>query len=284
MASHGGIARKIIESNDFGIIPGAYDVLTAYSVEQAGFPMVYFAIRDMSYGRAYPDIGILNLSDVCDLLEPVSQQLSIPFIVELPWVGESEMQVYRSIHRLESLGCAGVVIDDVKYRTISWENFELANIDEFLSRIASVKSSLSNADMLVIAKVEASRLLSIEEGIDRATAAHHLDVDFIILSDCSSEFEAAEFSRRAPGKHLIYCSPENKCAEVGASGIRNLLFKAAIIPGGLLLAAADAVEDTLQSMNILKWGFVASHVGSGAASPGINKRWLHAHYKTRKNN
>lgn len=265
----------------FYIIPGAYDVLSAYAVERGGYPVAYFSVRDMAFGKSYPDIGVLNSRDILDILTPVARQLNVRFISEISFSDENALQVYRDIQSLESLGCYGVVIDDVECRSPCLGRFKLAGIAKFARRIEVARSAISG-EMLLVAKIEASRLFSIEEGIDRAYVAHKAGADLIIISDCASSAHVLEFSRQVPGRLMIYYSPEISGSSPCVQALKDMNYSALIIAGKIFLSASNAVEDELINMRSLKWGGDSVRFPASGGISNFNKKWLHAFYKTKQ--
>ena len=60
--------KHLMQSGQPLRLPGAYDVLSAKLIEQAGYPVVYIG----SYGTAasafgWPDVGLLELNDLTEL-------------------------------------------------------------------------------------------------------------------------------------------------------------------------------------------------------------------------
>ena len=88
--------RRLVESKNGLVVPGAYDGVSARLVERAGFPAVYMTGYGTSASRlGLPDLGYAGLAEMADHARNLAAAVSIPLVADaVPLLSPKERDIY----------------------------------------------------------------------------------------------------------------------------------------------------------------------------------------------
>jgi phosphoenolpyruvate phosphomutase len=166
----------------------------------------------MSSALGVRDNNEASWTQVLDQLEFMSDATSIPILVD----GDTGYGNFNNVRRLVKKLCqrqiAGVCIEDKlfpKTNSFIGEAQPLADIDEFCGRIKAGKDSQTDADFVLVARIEA--LISgwgLDEALRRAEAYHRAGADAVLIhSKKSTADEIFAFSREWAGRSPVVIVP-----------------------------------------------------------------------------
>lgn len=89
-----------------------YDGLSSRLVEEAGFPMVFLSGYAVSSAYGLPDTGYIACQEMCDTIQNVVRQVSIPVMADGDTGYGSPMNVKRTVECYAMAGAAGIMIED----------------------------------------------------------------------------------------------------------------------------------------------------------------------------
>jgi hypothetical protein len=92
--------------------PCSYDGLSSRLIEEAGFPIVFLAGYPVSSSHGLPDTGYIAMQEMCDKIQEVSRQVSVPIFADGDTGYGSPLNVRRSVESFAHAGAAGVMIED----------------------------------------------------------------------------------------------------------------------------------------------------------------------------
>src|SRR5436189_5132050 len=73
--------RRLVETKNGLVVPGAYDGVSAKLVERAGFPAVYMTGYGTSASRlGLPDLGFAGLAEIADHARNMAGAVTIPLM------------------------------------------------------------------------------------------------------------------------------------------------------------------------------------------------------------
>jgi len=112
----------------------SYDGLSSRLVEEAGFPMIFLAGYPVSSAYGLPDTGYIACQEMCDTIQNVVRQVSVPVMADGDTGYGSPMNVKRTVECYALAGAAGIMIEDQTWPK-SWfnSNFyiqDIANANE----------------------------------------------------------------------------------------------------------------------------------------------------------
>jgi phosphoenolpyruvate phosphomutase len=221
--------RALLEAPGLDFLMEAHNGLSAKIVEEAGFKGIWASGLSMSAALGVRDSNEASWTQVLDQLEFMSDATRIPILVD----GDTGYGNFNNVRRLVRKLCqrqiAGVCIEDKlfpKTNSFIGEAQPLAEIGEFCGRIKAGKDSQSDADFVLVARIEA--LISgwgMDEALRRAEAYHAAGADAVLIhSKKPTANEILAFSREWAGRApvvilptMYYRTPTARFAEAGIS-------------------------------------------------------------------
>ena len=95
------------------VAPGIYDALTASLATEAGFEAVYLSGAAIAYTRlGRPDIGLVSMSEVADVIALVRDRVPTPMIVDADNGYGNALNVQRTVRAFERAGASAIQIED----------------------------------------------------------------------------------------------------------------------------------------------------------------------------
>ena len=95
------------------VAPGVYDALTASLATTAGFEALYLSGAAIAYTRlGRPDIGLVSMAEVADVLAMVCERVGTPVIVDADTGYGNALNVQRTVQLFERAGAAAIQLED----------------------------------------------------------------------------------------------------------------------------------------------------------------------------
>jgi len=151
--------RQLLKSRELQFLLEAHNGITAKIVEEAGFPGIWAGGLCMSAQYGVRDSNEASWTQVLEMLEFMADATSIPILLDGDTGYGNFNNVRRLVRKLEQRGIAAVCIEDKLYPKtnsfIDGDKQQLADVDEFCSRIKAGKDAQSDGDFAIITRVEA---------------------------------------------------------------------------------------------------------------------------------
>jgi 2-methylisocitrate lyase-like PEP mutase family enzyme len=196
--------RQQLQSGKTLWVPGAYDVLSARLVQEAGFPAVLmsgFGIAASLLGQ--PDTELYTMTENLGVLRNVTQVLDIPVMADGDTGYGNAINVMRTVREFEAAGVASITFEDQvapkKCPAVS-DQTSIIPIEEGVAKIRAAVRARRDPDLVIIARTDAR---DPEEAIRRAKAYVAAGADAIKpIMKCFSDFEGLQRLRRECGVPL----------------------------------------------------------------------------------
>jgi len=254
--------RRLLASGDLEFLLEAHNGISAKIGEEAGFKGLWAGGLCMSAQYGVRDSNEASWTQVLEMLEFMADATSVPILLDGDTGYGNFNNVRRLVGKLEQRDIAAVCIEDKLYPKtnsfIDGDKQQLAEIDEFCSRIKAGKDAQADDEFAIITRVEAFIAgWGLGEAMRRAEAYHEAGSDGILIhSALSTPAEVLAFKREwadrlpvviVPTKY--YATPTEVLREAGFSIAiwANHLLRAAI-PAMQECAATLAREQSLQSV------------------------------------
>src|SRR5262249_38309428 len=104
--------RALIRQDGMIVAPGAYDCISARTIEQAGFSAVYMTGAGTAATLGYPDFGLVTMSEMADNAGRIAAVVKVPVIADADTGYGNELNVTRTVREYERRGVAGLHIED----------------------------------------------------------------------------------------------------------------------------------------------------------------------------
>lgn len=243
---------RLAQSNIL-VAPGVYDALSALIAERAQAQAVYLSGASIAYTRAgRPDIGLMNMGEVVDVLVNVRDRIDIPIIADADNGYGNALNVQRTVRHFERAGANAIQIEDQQFpkRCGHLSGKSLIGCAAMEGKIRAALDSRHDANTLIIARTDAVAVEGFEAALDRAQAYADAGADILFveaLRDVEDMRETvARFGKRIP---LIANMVEGgETPLMSAAELEEIGFRIAIFPGGAVRALATTLQDYYASL------------------------------------
>jgi phosphoenolpyruvate phosphomutase len=200
--------RQMLQSAELEFLMEAHNGLSARIVREAGFKGIWASGLSISAQFGVRDNNEASWTQVVDMLEFMADASDLPILLDGDTGYGNFNNMRRLVRKLEQRGIAGVCIEDKQFpKTNSFLNGErqpLADIEEFVGKIAAGKDTQQDSNFSIVARVEA--LIAgwgMDEALRRAEAYRLAGADAILIHSKLSKPDeivtfAKEWARRSP--------------------------------------------------------------------------------------
>jgi phosphoenolpyruvate phosphomutase len=239
--------RRMLHSAELEFLMEAHNGLSARIVREAGFKGIWASGLSISAQFGVRDNNEASWTQVVDMLEFMADASDLPILLDGDTGYGNFNNMRRLVRKLEQRGIAGVCIEDKQFpKTNSFLNGErqpLADIEEFVGKIAAGKDTQQDPNFSIVARVEA--LIAgwgMDEALRRAEAYRLAGADAILIHSKLSKPDeivkfAKEWARRSPLVIVptrYYSTPTEVFRQAGISTV--------IWANHLVRAAASAMQ------------------------------------------
>jgi len=244
--------RSLLAQNRFLMAAGAYDVISARLVEEAGFPVVYYSGGVSAGALGYPDFGLRTLTEMVMQLEGVCRAVSVPVIADAEAGFGSVLNTVRMVLDYERIGVAGLHIEDqdLPRRCGHLGGKILVPAKDHAAKIRAATENRTSSDTVIIARIDAIAVTGLDDAITRAETYLEAGADMLFFEAFESvkqmEKVCTQFARRVP--LLINMVEGGKTPFLPARDLEELGFRLAIYPVTTVLAAAYQIKKVLKTL------------------------------------
>ena len=105
--------RQIIDSGEFIVAPGVFEMISARVADQMGFKALYMTVYGATASYlGLPDAGIATYSEMVDCAGRIARGTSTPLIADADTGYGGLLNVHRTIQGYEAAGVQGIQIED----------------------------------------------------------------------------------------------------------------------------------------------------------------------------
>lgn len=240
--------RQLLHSQELEFLLEAHNGISARIGEEAGFKGLWAGGLCMSAQYGVRDSNEASWTQVLEMLEFMVDATTVPILLDGDTGYGNFNNVRRLVRKLEQRGVAAVCIEDKIYPKtnsfIDGEKQQLADIDEFCSRIKAGKDAQRDDDFSIITRVEAFIAgWGLGEALRRAEAYHAAGSDGILIhSALATPREVLAFKREWGERSPVVIVP-TKYYATPTEVFREAGFSIAIWANHLLRAAIPAMQD-----------------------------------------
>jgi 2-methylisocitrate lyase-like PEP mutase family enzyme len=244
------LLRAALKSGEIMVAPGVSDGLSALLAKQAGFSLLYASGGAIARGTGYPDIGLLTMTEVAQVLAHIVSVSGMPVIADGDTGFGNALNVRRTVQVFENAGVAGLHIEDQTFpkRCGHLDNKSLISQDEMCHKIAVARDSVKDPDFVIIARTDAIAVEGFDSAIARAKAYMDAGADMIFVEAPETILQIEAIAQQVPGFKLINMFQGGKTPMVPVARLRELGYSVVIIPSDLQRAAIKAMQTTLSAI------------------------------------
>ena len=233
--------RELLAQDRLFMAAGAYDVISARLVEEAGFPLVYYSGGISAGAIGYPDFGMRTLTEMVMQLEGVARAVSVPVIADAEAGFGTVLNVVRMVQEYERIGVAGLHIEDqdLPRRCGHLGGKVLVSAADHAAKIRAAVENRAHAETVIIARIDAIAVEGFDKALARADAYVEAGADCLFFEAFESvkQMEAA-CSRFSKVPLLVNMVEGGKTPFLPAGDLADMGFRIVIYPVTGVLAAA----------------------------------------------
>jgi 2-methylisocitrate lyase-like PEP mutase family enzyme len=235
------------------IMPLAHDALSARLIEQAGFRAFAIGGSAMLAARhAYPDIGLIGLTDMVDGIRDIAATSSIPFMADADDGYGDVKSVARLVTAYEAIGVGGFLVEDQDRDHKQQRADKAASVvDESVieAKLRAAMQARRNPETFIVGRTDAYGPLGLDAAMRRAERFLALGADGIFIAGLRTEYD---YRRVGAAFRGTYCSaamfeggdtPWFTPAELGAMGFMQVSY-----PASLIFRVTAAMRDGLAAL------------------------------------
>ena len=256
--------RAILQSGEFVVAPGVYEMLSAKIADRMGFAALYMTGYGISASHlGQPDAGLVGFTDMRDRARTIAQGITRPLIADADTGFGGLINIRHTVRGYEQAGVQAIQLEDQESpkKCGHTPNRRVVPLADALRRIEVALNARQSNDFLIIARTDARTAHGLDHAIARGKAFAKAGADIVFVESPESEDEFTRIGAELAdsGAWLIAnMVPTGRSPELSAARLKELGFSLAIWPGAMMAAACAAMEGALK--------FLAEH-GTTAGSP-----------------
>lgn len=246
-----GRLRQRIESGEFFIAPGVYDMISARVAERVGFEAVYASGYWLTASYlGLPDAGLATYTDMVDRVARVVEQVSMPVIADADTGFGGLLNVDHTVRGYERAGISAIQIEDQEFPKKCGHTpyRRVIRSAEMEAKIQVAVEARQSRDFLVIARTDARTGHGLEEALRRGRAYAEAGADVVFVESLQSEEEMREACASIPAPLMANMSDGGHTPIRSAAELADIGYACAIFPATAALSATAAVESAFQHL------------------------------------
>jgi methylisocitrate lyase len=178
-------------------IPGVINAYTALMAQQAGFRAIYLSgagVANADFGL--PDLGMTNLSDVCEQIRRITSITDLPLLVDADTGWGNALNIHRTVKSMIRSGAAALHIEDQESakRCGHRPNKQLVSPDEMVDRIGACVDARTDPSFVVMARTDALAGEGLTAAIERCQRYVEAGADMIFAEAITDPNQYRQFT------------------------------------------------------------------------------------------
>jgi 2,3-dimethylmalate lyase len=243
--------RRLVESKNGLVVPGAYDGVSARLVERAGFPAVYMTGYGTSASRlGLPDLGYAGLAEMADHARNLAAAVSIPLVADADTGYGNALGVRRTVQAYEAAGVAALHIEDqvAPKRCGHLSGHQIVPLGEFAGKIRAAIEARRDPDLMIIARTDAISAVGLDEALHRGEAAAKAGADVLFIEAPRDEAQVERVAQAFDTPLLYNYASGGRSPMLPFARLRALRYAIIILPIDTLLVATKAMAGFLAAL------------------------------------
>lgn len=239
--------RSILESGEFVVAPGVFEMFSARIADRMNFPALYmtgYGISASHLGLA--DAGLVTYTDMVSRARTIAEGISRPLIADADTGFGGLINVRQTVRGYEAAGVQAIQIEDQEMpkKCGHTPGRRVVSLPEALKRIEVALDARQSRDFLIIARTDARTSLGLDEAIARGRAFAKAGADIVFVESPESEDEFRRVGAELGSDVWLIANmvPSGRSPEIGAARLKEMGFAAAIWPSVGMAAACAALE------------------------------------------
>jgi 2-methylisocitrate lyase-like PEP mutase family enzyme len=239
------VLRKAIETGQTLVAPGVYDMISAITAQQIGFPAVFVGGYGVSASHlGMPDVGIMTFTDILERVRIISQVVKKPIIVDADTGYGGLLNLRHAVRSFEKAGVAAIQIEDQEFpkRCGHAKGIQVCSTEEMTKRIRVATESRNSENFLIIARTDSRLKFGLSNAIERAEAYSNAGADLIFVESPQTIKEMEKIKQSISIPLVFKMLPDGKLSNLDTKTLSSMGFSLLIHPTIGFLSAGDAIQ------------------------------------------
>ncbi len=243
--------RKLVESSDILMLPGAHDVLSGRIAEQIGFKAIIcggYSISATLLGA--PDTSQLSQTEMADHYRRMCDQVSIPVFGDGDTGFGGIINVARTVRLYEGAGLAGMFLEDQVFpkRCGHMQGKDVISADEMAAKINAALDARVDSDFVIMARTDALAVHGLDAAIDRMSLCRELGADLLFVEAPRSVDDMQRICAELDGPCFANMIEGGLTPVLPSPELAGLGFAVAAFALGTTYVVAKAVQDYMNHL------------------------------------
>jgi carboxyvinyl-carboxyphosphonate phosphorylmutase len=242
---------QLEDRNKIIVLPGVFDALSAKIAEYVGFDAMF----QTGYGSSaallgMPDFGLLNSGETVDNAMRIIRAVRVPVLVDADTGYGNPLNVWRLVRDLESLGAAGIFLEDQVWpkRCGHMIGKDVIPKDEYIPKLKAALEARQSKDFIIVARTDARAPIGLEEAIERGKAYRKAGADVIFVEAPRSVEELKKVADEIDAPLVANMIEDGVTPNLSASELLKLGYQIAVFPLSAIYSATFAMKRVLTEL------------------------------------
>lgn len=245
------LREQLEDKNKIIVLPGVFDALSAKIAEHVGFEAMF----QTGYGSSaallgMPDFGLLNSGETVDNAMRIIRAVRVPVLVDADTGYGNPLNVWRLVRDLESLGAAGIFLEDQVWpkRCGHMVGKGVIPRDEYIPKLKAALEARRSKDFIIVARTDARAPVGLEEAIERGKAYRKAGADVIFVEAPRSVEELKKVANEIDAPLVANMIEGGATPNLSASELLRIGYRIAVFPLSAIYSATFAMRQVLTEL------------------------------------
>ncbi|MDQ4101111.1 MAG: oxaloacetate decarboxylase [Thermoproteota archaeon] len=245
------LREQLEDKNKIIVLPGVFDALSAKIAEHVGFEAMF----QTGYGSAasllgMPDFGLLNSGETVDNATRIIRAVNVPVLVDVDTGYGNPLNVWRLVRDLESLGAAGIFLEDQVWpkRCGHMAGKDVIAKEEYLPKLKAALEARRTKDFLIVARTDARAPIGLEEAIERGKAYRKAGADVIFVEAPRSVEELKRVANEIDAPLVANMIEDGVTPNLSSIELLKIGYRVAVFPLSAIYSATFAMRQVLTEL------------------------------------
>ncbi len=242
---------QLEDKNRIIVLPGVFDALSAKIAENVGFEAMF----QTGYGSSaallgMPDFGLLNSGETVDNAMRIIRAVRVPVLVDADTGYGNPLNVWRLVRDLESLGAAGIFLEDQVWpkRCGHMAGKDVIPKDEYILKLKAALEARQSKDFIIVARTDARAPIGLEEAIERGKAYKKAGADVVFVEAPRSVEELKKVANEIEAPLVANMIEDGVTPNLSAKELLKLGYRIAVFPLSAIYSATFAMRQVLTEL------------------------------------
>jgi 2,3-dimethylmalate lyase len=245
------LREQLEDKNKIIVLPGVFDALSAKIAEHVGFEAMF----QTGYGSAasllgMPDFGLLNSGETVDNAMRIIRAVDVPVLVDADTGYGNPLNVWRLVRDLESLGAAGIFLEDQVWpkRCGHMAGKDVIAKEEYMPKLKAALEARHSKDFIIVARTDARAPIGLEEAIERGKAYRKAGADVIFVEAPRSVEELRTVAKEIDAPLVANMIEDGVTPNLSATELVKIGYRIAVFPLSAIYSATFAMRQVLTEL------------------------------------